>query len=196
MEFWCTDILNIPFHECIPRKFNYNEAVAPLKSWILYAFLQPTDWPSKDFGTIINHFANSKLADFPEFKLSTWGGSVHMEFFEAFSKAIFVGKETTPGLSFYPVPENFAILLSRTHLTDEFKWATKFEWGTQFAHQGRQFNNILLILDFFEKLLHRNFSVYFLSRLWVPLLANFWETLVATSILVELYSRVPLKSDY
>ena len=37
----------------------------PLKSWILYAFLQPTDWPSKDFGTIFNHFASGQgtLAD-------------------------------------------------------------------------------------------------------------------------------------
>ena len=60
IENWCTIKLKIPSHECTPRKFNYNEAVAPLKSWILYSFLQPTDWPSKDFGTIFNHFASRR----------------------------------------------------------------------------------------------------------------------------------------
>ena len=65
-----------------------------------------------------------------------------MEFFEAFSKTIFSGKETTPGLTFYPMPENFALLLSRTHLTDEFEWSTKF------AHPGRQFNIILPFLRY------------------------------------------------
>ena len=54
------------------------------------------------------------------------------EFFDAFSKAIF-DREMTTSYASYPLPENFALLLSRTHL------AQKFMLATNTAQPGRQF---------------------------------------------------------
>ena len=45
-----------PYHKCTARKFHYSGAVALLKNWVLYGLLHP-DWPSKDFGTLLSHFA-------------------------------------------------------------------------------------------------------------------------------------------
>ena len=124
MESWCINELNVPTQECIPRKFNYNDAVARLKSWLLYSFLQPSHWPKNDFGTLFNHFASRKQHP-TEY--------VTGNFFKAFSKAIF-GEEILLSNGTFPLPENFARLLSRSHLTH------KFEWVTSFPPPGMHFN--------------------------------------------------------
>ena len=125
IESWCINELNVPTQECIPRKFNYNDAVARLKSWLLYSFLQPSHWPKNDFGTLFNHFASRKQ------RRTEYNNSMTGNFFKAFSKAIF-GEEIL--LTRYPLPENFALLLSRSHLTHEFEWATSY------PPPGRYFN--------------------------------------------------------
>ena len=125
IESWCINELNSSTQECMPRKFNYNDAVARLKSWLLYSFLQPSDWPENDFGTLFNHFASWKQRP-TDYSIGLTGN-----FFKAFSEAIF-GEEIL--LTRYPLPENFALLLSRSHLTHEFEWATSY------PPPGRHFN--------------------------------------------------------
>ena len=67
---------------------------------------------------------------------------VHGDFFAAFSKTVF-GDDMTLNNASYPLPENFALLLSRTHL------AHQFEWDTRFSPPGKQFNSITSSLSNF-----------------------------------------------
>ena len=65
---------------------------------------------------MFNHFATKKD------RLTKY---VSGDFFEAYSKAIF-GEDMKFHDASYPLPENLALLLSRTHLVHKFEWATDF----------------------------------------------------------------------